>query len=82
MAVLIVAAVVGIIGFFGGMIWMARIAFKESTGQGALCLLVPFYALYYAITRWTDAKVPFIMVLVGLIALVVGLLQVSVLYAM
>ena len=72
MAGLIVVAVVGIIAFIVGWIWMARIAFKESNGQGVLCLLVPFYAVYYAITRWANAKKPFIIVLVGLVALVGG----------
>ena len=33
--------------------------FFESARQGLLCLFVPFYSLYYLITRWTAMKRPF-----------------------
>ena len=38
-----------------------------------LCLLVPFYAVYYAITRWAEAKKPFLIGVVGLILFIAGL---------
>jgi len=73
MAVLIIAAVFGFFAFGIGGIWLAIIAFRESAGQGVLCLLVPFYALYYAITRWAEAKKPFVISLIGLILFIGGL---------
>src|SRR5262245_61653540 len=31
-------------------------AFKESAGQGLLCLFIPFYSIYYSIARFQHAK--------------------------
>lgn len=31
-------------------------AFRQSAGQGLLCLFVPFYSLYFAFTKWTFDK--------------------------
>jgi hypothetical protein len=31
-------------------------AFKESAGQGLLCIFVPFYSIYYSIARFQHAK--------------------------
>ncbi len=41
---------------FAGSIWILVIAFGESLAQGLLCLLVPCYVLFYAISRWEDTK--------------------------
>ena len=69
----IIAAVIGGIVLGVGWIWFAVTAFRESTSQGLLCLFIPFYAIYYAIKRWSDAKKPFLIYLVGVVVLVVGL---------
>ena len=69
----IIAAVIGGIVLGVGWIWFAVTAFRESTSQGLLCLFIPFYAIYYAIKRWSDAKKPFVMYLVGVVVLIVGL---------
>jgi hypothetical protein len=68
----IVAAVIGGIVLGVGWIWFLVTAFRESTSQGLLCL-IPFYAIYYAIKRWSDAKKPFLTYLVGVVVLIVGL---------
>jgi hypothetical protein len=39
-----------------GGIWMLVIAFRETTGQGLLVLLVPCYSLYYTFSRWEETK--------------------------
>ena len=44
-----------VLTFWGG-IWLLVIAFRESTSQGWLCLLVPCYQAYYIMTRWEDAR--------------------------
>lgn len=73
MARAIIAAVIGGIVLGVGWIWFAVTAFRESTSQGLLCLFIPFYAIYYAIKRWSDAKKPFLIYLVGVVVLIVGL---------
>jgi len=32
--------------------WLAVLAFRESVGAGVMFLLLPFFNLYYAVTRW------------------------------
>ena len=59
-------AFVGLFGIgwllsFAGGIWMLVIAFREKLEQGILCLVVPCYALYYAISRWREARGTFAM---------------------
>lgn len=46
-------------------------AFKESVGQGLLCLCVPFYVLYYAFVRFQHEKKNLILA-VWLGSLIVG----------
>ena len=69
----IIAAVIGGIVLAIGWIWFAVTAFRESTSQGLLCLFIPFYAIYYAITRWSRTKKFFLIYLVGVVILIVGL---------
>jgi len=73
----IIAAIIG--GIVGGVgwIWIAITAFRESTSQGLLCI-IPFYAIYYAIKRWSAAKKPLVIGLVGvgLVLLIVGIVSI------
>jgi len=46
-------------------IWIVAIAFKESVGCGLLFSLIPFYSLYYIVTRWSRVREPFLIHLVG-----------------
>ena len=40
-------------GLWGGF-WLLGIAFEEDMVQGLLCLFIPFYQLYYVITRFGE----------------------------
>jgi hypothetical protein len=44
-----------VLSFWGG-IWLLCIAFREEVTKGVMCLLVPFYCLYYICTRWDETK--------------------------
>jgi len=46
-----------------GTIVFHIVPFLESAKQGLLCLFVPFYSLYYLITRWAAMKRPFFVLL-------------------
>ena len=54
-------------------IWLLVIAFQEDVLQGLLSLFVPFYVLYYVITRWETCKNPFLFWLGGWVAAGAGL---------
>lgn len=45
--------------------WIVFIAFKESLSCGLLYICIPFYSLYYIITRWSKTREPFIIHLIG-----------------
>ena len=69
----IIAVVIGGIVAGVGWIWVVVTAFRESTSQGLLCLFIPPYAIYYGIKRWSGAKKPLVIAVVGVVVLVVGL---------
>ena len=69
----IIAAVIGGVILLVGAIWLVIIAFRESTSCGLLYMFLPFYSIYYAITRWSETKKPFLIGLIGVIALIGGL---------
>ena len=73
----IIAAIIGGIVAGVGWIWIAITAFRESTSQGLLCI-IPFYAIYYAVKRWSGAKKPIAIGLVGvgLVLLIVGIVSI------
>ena len=54
-------------------IWLVVIAFRERALHGILVLLVPFYAVYYAVTRWDRCATPFILALVSQVNLLTGI---------
>lgn len=53
--------------------WMIVIAFKESVKTGFLFTLIPPYAVYYIITRWSKVKEPLVFHFVGWIILFIGI---------
>jgi len=59
-----ILAIIGGIVAGVGWIWILITAFRESTSQGLLCIM-PFYAVYYAINRWSDTRTPIVISLVG-----------------
>ena len=71
----IIAAIIG--GIVGGVgwIWIAITAFRESTSQGLLCIIPP-YAIYYGIKKWSDAKKPLVVYSVGIVLLIVGVVSI------
>ena len=70
---LIIAAVIGGVILLVGAIWLLIIAFRESTSCGLLYMFLPFYSIYYPITRWAKTKKPFLIGLIGVVALIGGL---------
>ena len=58
--------------FLTGGFWMIVAAFRESAGCGLLFLFIPFYSPYYLVRRWRVMYKPFIIFVLGIIALVVG----------
>jgi hypothetical protein len=55
----IVAVGTGALMLFGGGLWILGVAFHEGVMCGVMYLFVPFYGLYYLISRWDDCKRPF-----------------------
>jgi len=70
---LVIVAIIGGIILAISAIWTLRIAFRESTSCGLLIIFVPFYDVYYAINRWAETKKPFLIGIMGVIALIGGL---------
>ena len=74
----IMAAVVTILIFGGwlasavGGIMILVAAFRETSGQGLLNLLVPFYAIYFAATRWDECKTGALISIAGIAAVILG----------
>ena len=70
---MIIAMIIGAVVMAIGFIRILITAFRYDDLQGILCLLVPFYEIYYVIANWSDTKKSFIIQLVGIIILVVGI---------
>jgi hypothetical protein len=69
-----------------GVIWLLCIAFAEDVIQGILCVFVPFYSLFFSLSRWNERRgafglmlAPLAMVLMTLIigAAAVGVKKVN-----
>jgi len=54
-ALLALGGICSLISFVGAIIILIS-AFKESRGQGFLCLCVPFYILYFAFAKFQHEK--------------------------
>ncbi|MBA7688669.1 hypothetical protein ES703_97158 [subsurface metagenome] len=61
-----VAMFVSILFFAVGGIAFLIVAFRESILCGLACIFIPFFSLYYVITRWRKARSPFFIILIGL----------------
>jgi hypothetical protein len=72
---------IGRTGFAGGIavsfvcgLWILVLAFQEDPLCGVLYLFLPFYALYYVVTRWEETWFPVaISAAGGMIAMVFGI---------
>ncbi len=49
-----------------GYIWIVSLAFQENSMQGVLCMFVPFYFIYYAVTHWEESNGPFALGITGI----------------
>ncbi len=61
----IMAAVMGGLMLFWGGIWLLGIAYGESLFCVLLYIFLPVYSVYYVISRWSDTKKPFLIVILG-----------------
>ncbi len=57
-----------------GVIWLLCMAFAESLIQGFLCLFVPFYSLFFALSRWNERRGAFGLTLAPLAMLLISLI--------
>lgn len=71
-----VAATVGLIA--GGRIWMLVMAFQESTTQGLLVLLVPYYWIAYGATRKGPALRPLALMFSSVVPILICLAMLAV----
>ncbi|GAB5406109.1 MAG: hypothetical protein Aurels2KO_43400 [Aureliella sp.] len=58
-----------VVSMVGG-IWLIVVAFQEDAVQGLLYLFLPFYALFYLITRWDTCRAPFMLCIVSLVSVI------------
>ena len=60
-------AVIGGVGLLlVGSLWCLGVPFQEDILCGLMYLFVPFYSLYYLITRWPEMRKPFLVSLAGM----------------
>ncbi len=64
-AISAVAILLGMMLVVVGGIWIVVIAFGESSTDGILCLLIPFYSLYFVLAHFPETKKAFFAYLVG-----------------
>jgi hypothetical protein len=48
---------------FWGVGWLLGMAFREELSEGLLCLLIPFYAIFFAARRWGERRGAFVLTL-------------------
>lgn len=65
---------VGLAGLLmvGGWIWFILIASEDGLLTVVLVMFVPFYSLYYASQNWDRVAIPFLMMVVGHLAVMLG----------
>jgi hypothetical protein len=69
---LVATMVIAGVNFIVAAVWQVVLPFQESTACGLMFIFVPFYGLYYTLSRWDAMKGPFFAAF-GAILLVVGL---------
>lgn len=68
----VLAAALGLMLSMAGGIWLLMVAFREDATAGFLCLIVPLYFVYYAVSHFDDCKRPLCLWAVGSILVVIG----------
>jgi hypothetical protein len=49
--------------WFWGVVWLLGLAFRQDLSEGLICLLIPFYAIYFAARRWVERRGAFVLTL-------------------
>lgn len=62
---LIVPGAIGLVITLGAGFWLLIFPFNESAVQGFLCLIVPFYALFYLAAHFDEMWRPFVLQVVA-----------------
>ncbi len=61
---------------FVASIWLLLLAFGESFLCGILYWFLPFYSLFYVITRWQRCRKPSVLLIISILGIVIfGLMQ-------
>jgi hypothetical protein len=58
---------------YGGLMFLVA-AFRESVWWGLACLFLPFVWFFFLIVHWTKARGPFFLQLLGLAAILAGVI--------
>lgn len=61
----------GLFNLFGSLRILGN-AFSEDPICGFLYLFVPFYALFFLVSRWSENAVPFLMSVIGTVTFFLG----------
>lgn len=67
------ATVLGGLLYVGGGLKILGNAFAEDTMCGFMYLFIPFYALFFVITRWDVNARPLMIAIMGVVTMVTGL---------
>lgn len=62
----------GFAAMMAGLIWLIVIAFQESPGWGASCIILPPVTLIYVGMRWEKTKIPFAILAAGFVIIAAG----------
>lgn len=65
--------VIGYLVALVGGIWILVLAFRKSVWWGLGSLFIPFVGIVFAIMNWTEAKVPFLIEVGGVVLIFIGL---------
>ena len=68
----IALALIGLIAYLVGWVWVVIIAFRENLWWGLGVFFVPLVAIYFVITHWDEAKKAFITTVAGVVLFVAG----------
>lgn len=65
-------ALVGIVTFFVGHMWLVFIIGRENRTAGLIAFLIFITSVYFIRNRWSEAKYPIYALLLGVLIFIVG----------